>query len=105
MEAALPGHPFGVTDSSNPHHIQVRYDKPLWLKESLLNIALKRLPQDAQYVAWIDADVSFHNPDYIAQTIQKLQDHDVIQMFSLMVDLDSDHMVPDEALPHPRFGL
>lgn len=101
MEAALPGQPFSVTDSGNPQHIQVHYDKPLWLKESLLNVALKRLPKDAGYVAWLDADVSFRNPDYIAQAIQKLQDHDVIQMFSLMVDLDADQMVPDETLPIP----
>ena len=99
VEAALPDQPFAVTDARNPHHIQVRYDKPLWLKESLLNVALKRLPKEAKYVAWIDADVSFHNPDYILETIKKLQDHDVIQMFSLMLDLDANQTVPAEALP------
>jgi len=101
VEAVLPDQQFDVTDSRNPQHIQVRYDKPLWLKESLLNVALKRLPKEAKYVAWIDADVSFHNPHYILQTIQKLQDHDVVQMFSLTLNLDANQTVPDEELPMP----
>jgi hypothetical protein len=45
------------------------------------------LPAHAEYVAWIDGDIDFVNPDWAVETIQQLQHFPVVQMFSHAVDL------------------
>ena len=69
IEAAYGNRPFQITDPSNPQNIQVRTNTELWHKENLINMAVQRLPSDWEYVAWIDADVSFARPDWVAETI------------------------------------
>jgi hypothetical protein len=59
VEMAFGDRPFKITDAENPHHIQVRSFFELWHKENMLNIGIRRLPIDWEYVAWIDADVQF----------------------------------------------
>jgi hypothetical protein len=88
VEAAFKKQPFQVTNSKNKKHIQVRTDHELWLKENLLNIAIDRLPKTAKYIAWIDADVIFTNPNIVEDTIKSLKKYDVVQMFSHCMDLD-----------------
>jgi hypothetical protein len=48
---------------------------------------MQRLPADAKYVAWIDADVKFNRPDWAQETLQLLQHYDVLQMFSHAQDV------------------
>lgn len=31
----------------------------MWIKENLLNIALNKVPKEAKYIAWSDADLTF----------------------------------------------
>ncbi len=77
-----------VEDQGDNHTvIHVRTKDELWLKENLINIAIQRLPEDWKYVAWVDADIKFARPDWVGETIQKLQHYQVIQMFSQAVDL------------------
>jgi hypothetical protein len=97
VEMAFGGRPFEVTDVCNPRHIQVRGDDELWHKENLLNIGIGRLPAEAKYVAWIDADVEFARPDWAQETLHQLQHFDVVQMFSHSVDLGPDHQPIDSA--------
>src|SRR4051794_6956242 len=47
---------YSVTESKNPYHIQVRTTDPLWHKENLLNMAIRKLPEDWESVLWLDAD-------------------------------------------------
>lgn len=99
VEMAFGGRPFEITDSSNPHHIQVRGDDEVWHKENLLNIGISRLPAHAKYIAWIDADIQFTRPDWAQETIQQLQHHQVVQMFSHAQDVGPDFQpVNDTAL-------
>jgi Glycosyl transferase family 2 len=90
-ECALDTRPFEVTDPSNPRHIQVRTKSELWHKENLMNIALSRLPGDAEYIAFIDADFIFARPDWAHETVQQLQHTPVVQMFSTVGYLDANH--------------
>lgn len=53
----------------------------LWQKERLLNILLDRLPPDVRYVAWLDGDIVFSNPNWIAEARRMLNDHPVVQLF------------------------
>src|SRR5260221_13358905 len=63
VEMAFGERRFAITDAANPHHIQVRSPHELWLKECLINLAVRRLPADWRYLAWIDADVAFARRD------------------------------------------
>lgn len=50
---------FEITRPSDPRHLQIRAPSLFWLKENLINIAVKRLPLYVEYVAWLDADIEF----------------------------------------------
>ncbi len=82
-----------ITDAHNPRHIQLRTSAELWHKEQLINLAINRLPDDWKYVAWIDADIQFARPDVVNETVQMLQHHPVVQMFSEAHDLDPDYQI------------
>ncbi len=88
VEMAFGDRPHEITDPTNPHHIQLRSAFELWHKENMLNIAIQRLPLDAEYIAWIDADIMFHRPDWVEETIHQLQHYDFVQLFSHATDLD-----------------
>ena len=55
----LPLQKFEVTRANDPRHLQITAPSVLWLKENLINIAAKRLPDDIEYIAWLDADIEF----------------------------------------------
>lgn len=69
----------------NEIFVQLRTKDVLWHKENLLNIALKRLPDDCEYVASIDADVQFERVDIVEACIEALQKYTVVQMFGTYV--------------------
>eukprot|EP01064_Diplonema_japonicum_P034225 TRINITY_DN7028_c5_g1_i1.p1 TRINITY_DN7028_c5_g1~~TRINITY_DN7028_c5_g1_i1.p1 ORF type:complete len:383 (+),score=67.84 TRINITY_DN7028_c5_g1_i1:61-1149(+) len=87
VEAQFPDQEgWAVTDSNNPHHIQVKAHHKIWLKENLINIAIKErvgneLCKDGHYLAWLDADITFDEERFADKTIAALQTHDVVQMF------------------------
>ncbi len=83
--------PFEITTSDNPRHVQLRTSSELWHKENLVNLGVQRLPSDWQYVAWIDADVTFARPDWVQETLQQLQNHPVVQLFSKIIELGPNH--------------
>jgi hypothetical protein len=78
---------FCVTDPHNPYHLQLRTYSILWHKENCLNLMIERLPLDAKYVAWIDADVHFVRPDWAEEAVHLLQIHPWIQLWSECNDL------------------
>lgn len=90
VEVAYGKRPFAITDPCNPRHLQLRTQHELWHKENALNLlfahVLKQAP-DAEYLAWVDADVTFARPDWAYETIQQLQHYDVVQMFTHCQDL------------------
>ena len=94
---------FGDRDYAieHPNAIRVQLKDELWSKENLLNIAISRLPPDWKSIAWIDADITFTNPAWIAETIEMLQHHPVVQPWS-----DCLHLGPKMELlsTHRSFG-
>jgi hypothetical protein len=90
VELALHDHPFEVTEADNPLHVQLRTDHVLWYKEPLINVGLRYLPKDWEYVAWIDADTKFTRDDWAQETIRLLQHYQLIQMWSQIQDLSPD---------------
>jgi hypothetical protein len=81
-----------VTHPDNPHHLVLRSPCELWHKENLINVGVNWLLQprqapEAQYIAWVDADVAFVRPDWVNETLQQLQHYKIVQMFSHATDL------------------
>lgn len=62
-------------------HIYGDHRHVMWQKERLLNIGIRALPADVDYVAWIDADLLFLNPHWAEQTVELLQKYAAVQLF------------------------
>jgi len=86
-EIAFGDHFYEVTYRDDPHHLRLRTDCELWNKEGAINLLIQRLPEDAEYIAWLDADVVFTRPDWVDATMDLLQHYDVVQLFSHTQDL------------------
>ena len=87
VECALGNRPFEIPPMHGVNQVHVRHKTLCWHKESLINIGIQRLPVDAQYFAWIDADVEFRDPNWAAETVQMLQQYPVIQPWQHAYDL------------------
>ena len=81
---------FEVTSADNKRHLQLRGQIPLWHKENMINLGIKKLlPSDWKAVAWIDADIDFDNPYWAFNTLQILNGgKDVVQLFVNVFDMD-----------------
>jgi len=90
VELCYGNQKFVVTQKDNPHHLQLRGDVPLWHKENLINIGVKKLlPKDYKAFAWIDADIEFENENWAINTLKILNgSKDIVQLFSHAVDMD-----------------
>lgn len=89
-EVAFGDRHFEITDPNNPHHLQLRArdSQEIWLKENALNLLINRLPPEARYIAWLDADINFSRPDWAQETLHLLQHYSFLQLFSHAQDLD-----------------
>ena len=88
VETAYGDRHHEVTEKNNPMHLQLRTHSEIWIKENMINLGVKHLiPRDAKYIAWVDADVSFDNPNWALETIHQLQHFAVVQPWSDCVDL------------------
>ena len=67
--------------------IKLRTNHEIWYKENLINIAVRHLPHDWKYMAWIDTDLQFQNKHWARETIEQLQTYKVVQIFSHCIDL------------------
>jgi len=96
VEAAFGDHPFEVTVPQWPWNVQLRTDQILWHKERLINIGIhhlcSRVP-DAKFIAWLDCDVTFSNPDWAAEAVHKLMHVPVIQPFAEAINLDANEQM------------
>ena len=91
VEVAFGERDFAVTMPDNPRHLQLRTRSEFFLKENALNLLMARLPLDAAYIAWIDADIKFVRADWANETLHQLQHYQVVQMWSEAEDLGPDY--------------
>lgn len=68
-------------------HIRLTTNDQIWIKENLVNIGVQKLPRTWKYMAWIDADVTFLNDNWAVETIEQLQQHDIVQLYHTCVNL------------------
>ena len=71
-------------------HIHVTLKDRIWIKENLINLAVKQLPSEWKYMAWIDADITFLNTNWATETVELLQTNQVVQMFHSAVNMGPD---------------
>jgi len=87
VEVAFGDRHFEITRPDDPDNIQLVTDHEIWHKENMINLGIQRLPLDWEYVAWIDTDLQFCNPNWATETIHALQHHKVVQLFETAIDL------------------
>ena len=90
VELAYGHQPFIVTSAGHPRHLQLRADTPLWHKENMINLGVRRLlPDNFRAFAWIDADLEFDSNTWCEDTLRLLNGtFDIVQLFSHAVDMD-----------------
>jgi len=88
VEMIYPNQQFLVTNKNNKNHLQLKTITPLWHKENMINIGIKKLlPKNWKAVAWIDADIEFENPSWALDTLKILNGtKDIVQLFSHCID-------------------
>jgi len=52
-----------------------------WCKERLINLAVDALPRSVRFVAWVDSEVAFTNPHWVADARRALARHGFAQLF------------------------
>lgn len=79
VECAFGDQPYDLPESADV--VRVRSASLLWQKERLLNLAVSWLPRSCEFVAWLDCDLVFTNPDWAHETASLLRDVSVVQVF------------------------
>ena len=94
VELCYGNQKYYVTKSNNKNHLQLRCNIPLWHKENMINIGIKKLlPSNWKAVAWIDADIEFENTTWAIDTLKVLNGcSDIVQLFSHCVDMDKNKL-------------
>jgi hypothetical protein len=92
VELAYGNQHFYLTEKGNPRHLQLRGKTPIWHKENMINIGVKKLlPKNWKAVAWIDADIELENPSWASDTLKVLNgSRDIVQLFSHALDLNKE---------------
>jgi len=71
-------------------HLKYKLESPFWCKENLINVGVSKLyhsNENWQYVAWIDADITFLNLNWVNDTIDELKRSHFVQLFKHVVRL------------------
>jgi len=94
VELAYKDQKYYITDEKNKHHLRLRCDVPLWHKENMINIGVKKLlPPNWKAFAWIDADIEFENVSWALDTLKVLNGcKDIVQLYSHAVDMDKNKL-------------
>lgn len=92
VELTYKNQKFIIADPKNKRHLQIRTDTPLWHKENMTNLGIRKLlPANWKAVAWIDSDVEFENPSWAMDTLKILNGtKDIVQVFSHCIDMNQD---------------
>jgi len=94
---------FITRKTSRRLHIQGSEKNIMWQKERLLNLAVEILvPDNYEYIAWLDADVIYLNNDnWISEAVEKLKYYKIIQLFERAWQLEPNVPFPVK----PKVGI
>jgi hypothetical protein len=98
IELAEPGQ-YQLTPDDADQLVQVRGNNRIWQKERLLNIAISALPEEAEFVAWVDCDVLFDNPDWATEAESMMRaGKSFVQLFETATHLPP-QLSPEQVSP------
>lgn len=77
----------------------------LWQKEAIVNLALAHCAPTIKYFGWVDHDIVFENPNWLADAV-RLIDYgaDAVQLFSEIARMSLDRVV-ENAIPGAVAGM
>jgi hypothetical protein len=81
--------------------VQIRGPDLLWQKERLLNLALRSLPAECDFVAWLDGDVVLTRTDWPQAASRMLEQHPLVQLFHERYNLPPDTLPEQANARHP----
>jgi hypothetical protein len=99
---------FELTKEDADILIQIKGGAVLWQKERLLNVALRAVPAEERFIAWLDCDLIFGESNWVYLAEQSLAAHNAIQLFSDILHLDIGDTGPargDETKPPNGYGF
>lgn len=73
-------------------HIKITIRDALYIKENLINIAIRNIPYEWKYLAWIDYNIQFTNNNWINDTIEMLDTNDVIHLYENVVHFNKSNI-------------
>ena len=88
LECAFDSQPFDLPESIDV--LQVRAGAKVFQTERLYNLLASWLPDTCKYVAWVDCDVLFQNPQWAEDAVRVLQAYPVVQLFEKCHRLPAD---------------
>lgn len=71
-----------------PYEMQSYYHNCSYLRENLLNMAIRKLELPWEYMIWVDAHQIFENPLWIFEAIVLAEKYAVVQLYKNVVRLD-----------------
>jgi hypothetical protein len=83
---------FLITEQKNKRHLQLRTQTPIWHKENMINLGVKKLlPVGWKAFAWVDADLEFDSVTWATDTLKILNGcKDIVQLFSHCADMNNE---------------
>lgn len=78
----------------SPFLSRVKTESLLWHKEALLNKLIRELPDEYDYVFWVDADIIFTNDHWMNDAVECLKEDQIIQPFEYCIHLDRNEIKP-----------
>ncbi|OQS06226.1 hypothetical protein THRCLA_01721 [Thraustotheca clavata] len=86
-QVAYDEEPFIPLERNGQYDLCLRtpLENAIWCKENLINLAIRNILHKtshcAEYFAYVDADITFENPGFVADTLDRLNPHAMLQMF------------------------
>lgn len=106
VELSLNDSGFQLDCNNANIYIKAKSKDLLWHKESLLNIALKHVPKEYDYIVWVDCDIIFTNPSLESEIYSKMEKYNIVQLFSKMYDMtSSESCIPKDLNTVSGFGI
>jgi hypothetical protein len=109
VELAIDGR-FELGSDDAEHLLQIAGGSLLWQKERLLTLALRELPDECEFVAWLDADIVFERSSWWEEACAALEEAALVQPFAHVLNVPrGSHPIlqsPEAALStRPSFAL
>jgi len=82
IEVTFPGQQYMATKPNNePHELQYKADWIFNMRENLVNVGAKKLPEDWEYISWIDAHIFWlENKYFFEDVVVELGKNNIVHM-------------------------